>query len=148
MTYSLLKHSAVHSRKEMNLYGVFFEHLQSSSSVPSNRDVQNVSICVAVHGADTSLLNLSWKFCSKCQDKEWQQRREGAGTKKTMEIEAVGKACFLRKISRELEERLLFAILFKCKSPLSFKLRNQRATNTFLDKAFALQSLATGAIRK
>lgn len=34
--------------------------------------------------------------------------------KKTMEIEAVGKAYFLRKISRELKERLLFAILFKC----------------------------------
>lgn len=44
--------------------------------------IQHANVHVAVHGADASLFNLSWKFCSKCQDKEWQQREEGAGTKK------------------------------------------------------------------
>lgn len=46
------------------------------------------------------------------------------------------------------EKRPLFAILFKYRHPLLFKLRNQIALNTFSDVSLGLQSLATGAIRK
>lgn len=57
--------------------------------------------------------------------------KNGSRNKNTKCTEAVGKAYLLTEISREKKEKPLFAILFKYRHPLSFKLRSQIATTTF-----------------
>lgn len=70
---------------------------------------------VLTHRCSISPGNFALNVRIRSGNKEEREQEQ----KQTMEIKAFGKAYFLVKISRELKGRLLFAVLFKCRSPLS-----------------------------
>lgn len=141
--YSPLKLSAVHSKINDFIGGV--PHLWTPAVLmfwATKPGVQKASnLHVAVHSADTSLFSVSQESGVLTEAREQAQKDKVDGS--------CGKGLFAyRNFQRVKRETFVCCFFFKYRNPLSFQLRNQIATNTFLDKSFALQSLATGATRK
>lgn len=140
MNHSPLKLNVVHSKIKEFICGTYSPPSIYFLSILNHKTAFKLPPWpyVAVRGAESSLSSLSQNNVLNLRIRiVTKKRSRNTGTKQT---EAVGEACFLTEISREKIVRSLFAILFKYRHRLSFKLGNQIATNIFSNKPSALQT--------